>query len=203
MLVAVTRGNDVTATCWGGEDAVSIATRHATAIFTGKVDSIIPSDNGDITAVVTVKRVFKKANYDDVFEHLNAGERVRVRIIKNNASALKIKKYHASNFIEATLDLQPLTDNLNCSFSALDDYSFLSGVNFVKKLRVKDTKIFLVRKLEFRNKRLLTSVKQDPYMELDWPPLALKLDILDTISTAVKGKSTASISELKKWFSHF
>jgi hypothetical protein len=195
-LIVLTRGDDVTAACWDREDAVTIATRHAKAIFTGKVDSITPSDNGDVTAVILVKRILKKTNNVGVFEHLNAGERVRVRIIKNKASALKIKKYRAGNFVEATMDLQPLVDNLNCSFSVLDSYSFVPGVNFVKKLRVKDTKIFLVRKLEFRNKRLLTSVRQDPYMELDWPPLALKLDILDRISTAVKGKAMTSVSEL-------
>jgi hypothetical protein len=47
-----------------------------------------------------------------------------------------------------------------------------------------------VRKLESRSKRLLTSGKQDAAMELDSPPLALKLDMLDRVSAAVKGKIT-------------
>ncbi|XP_021933876.1 uncharacterized protein LOC110836708 isoform X2 [Zootermopsis nevadensis] len=188
LLITLTRGYDVTAACWDSKDAVSMATRHATAIFTGKVNSLTHSDNGEVTAVITVKRVFKKINNVGVFENLNAGESVRVRIIRSRTSILNVKKYHhVGKFTEAAVDLRPILDDLNCSSSVTGDYSVFPGVNFVKKLRVKDTKIFLARKLEFRREGLLTSVREDPYMELDWPPLPLKLDILDRISAAVKG----------------
>jgi len=193
LLIALTRGDDVTETCGDHDDAVTIATRHAAAIFTGKVDSLTSSDSGDVTAIIIVKRVLKKANDRGVFEYLNAGEKVRVRIIKNKASALKIRKYRTGKFIEATIDLQSLVGNLNCSFNVLDGFSVVPVTNFVKKLRVKDTKIFLVRKLEFRNKRLLTLGKQDPSLELDSPPLALRLDLLDRVSAAVRGKTMALI----------
>jgi hypothetical protein len=152
------------------------------------VDSISSSDNGDVTAVIIVKRVLKNANNGGVFEYLNAGGKVRVRIVK--ASALNVENFRDAEFKEAPVDLEPLAKKLNCSFSVLDGYSIVPRVNFAKKLRVKDTKIFFVRKLEFRNKRLLTSVRQDAAMELDSPPLALKLDMLDRLSAAVKGKAT-------------
>jgi hypothetical protein len=60
-------------------------------------------------------------------------------------------------------------------------------MEFMNKLRVNDTKIFLVRKLEFRNKRLLTSGREPFSMELDSAPLALKLDIMDRVTAAIKG----------------
>jgi hypothetical protein len=198
--IALSRGDDVTAACGNREDAVNIATRHAAAIFTGRVDSITSSDNGDVTAVIRVKRILKKSNDVGVFAYLNAGESVQVRIIQNKASSLNIKKYHSGKFTEATIDLQPLVDNLNCSFSVLDGYSVVPEMNFVRKLRVKDTKIFLVRKLEFRNKRLLTTVRRQPYMELDWPPLALKLDMLDRVSAAVKGKAHDNVNCFRPGF---
>jgi hypothetical protein len=125
-----------------------------------------------------------------VFEYLNRGGKVRVRIVKDKTPALKVKNFRNGKFIEATIDAKPLTNNLNCSVSVLDGYSIVPRNNFMKKLRVKDTKIFLVRKLEFRNRRLLTAGKQGTAMELDSPPLALKLDILDRVSAAIKGKTT-------------
>lgn len=189
VLVTLTGGNDVTAACSKQEDAVATATRRATAVFTGKVDSLSSTDNGDITAVITVKRVLKKTYDIGVFEYLSAGGKVRVRIVKNRASALKIENYHTGKFIEATVDLQSLAGNFNCSFSVSDMYSLVPRMEFLKKLRVNDTKIFLVRKLEFRNKRLLTSDRQPPSMELDSPPLALKLDMLDRVTAAIKGKA--------------
>lgn len=190
FVIALARGDDVTAACGYQDDAVTIATHHATAIFTGKVDSLSYSDNGDVTAVILVKRVFKKTYDGGVFEYLNGGGKVRVRIVKDKASALKVKQFHTGEFPEATIDIKPLTKNLNCSVSVLDGYSIAPRINFVKKLRVKDTKIFLVRKLESRSKRLLTSEKQDAAIELDSPPLALKLDMLNRVSAAVKGKIT-------------
>jgi hypothetical protein len=191
FVIALSRGDDITEACGYQDDAVTIATHHATAIFTGKVDSLSSSDNGDVTAVVTVKRVLKKTSDDGVFEYLNGGGNVRVRVVKDKkASELKVKKFRTGEFIEATIDLKSLTDNLNCSVSVLNGYSIIARINFVKKLRVNDTKIFLVRKLESRSKRLLTSGKQDAAMDLDSPPLALKLDMLDRVSAAVKGKIT-------------
>ena len=189
LLITLTGGNDVTAACSKQEDAVAAVTRRATAVFTGKVDSLSSTDNGDITAVITVKRVLKKTYNVGVFEYLSAGGKVRVRIIKNRASALKIENYHTGKFIEAAVDLQSLADNFNCSFGVSDGYSLVPRMEFMKKLRVNDTKIFLVRKLEFRNKRLLTSGRQPPSMELDSPPLALKLDMLDRVAAAIKGKA--------------
>jgi hypothetical protein len=188
FVIAVARGSDVTSTCGDHDDAVTIATQHATAIFTGKVDSFSSSDNGDVTAVIAVKRVLKKTHNGGVFEYLNAGGKVRVRIVK--ASALNVRHFRTSEFVEAPIGIEPLDNNLNCSFSVPDSYSIVPRINFVKKLRVKDTKIFFVRKLEFRNKRLLTSGRQDAALELDSPPLALKLDMLDRLSAAIKGKTT-------------
>jgi hypothetical protein len=107
--------------------------------------------------------------------------------MKNKASALKIENYNTGKFIEAAVDLQSLADNVNCSFSVPDDYSLVPRMEFMKKLRVNDTKIFLVRKLGFRNKRLLTSGRELLSMELDSPPLALKLDLLDRVAAAIKG----------------
>jgi hypothetical protein len=195
FVIALAHGDDVTTACGYRHDAVTIATHHATAIFTGKVDSLSSFDNGDVIAVIIVKRVLKETYDGGVFEYLNGGGRVRVRIVKDKASALKVKNFRTGDFTEATIDLKPLTNNLNCSVSVLDGYSIVPRINFVNKLRVRDTKIFFVRKLEFRNKKLLTSGREDAAMELDSPPLALKLDMLDRVSAAVKGKIT-----LKKLF---
>jgi len=189
LLLTLTGTNDVIAACNKQEDTVAAATRRATAVFTGKVDSLSSTDNGDIAAVITVKRVLKITYNFGVFEYLSAGGKVRVRIMKNNASALKIENFHTGKFIEAAVDLQSLADNVNCSFSVSDGYSFVPRMEFMKKLRVNDTKIFLVRKLEFRNKRLLTSGREPLSMELDSPPLALKLDMLDRVIAAIKGKT--------------
>ena len=195
LLITLTDGNDVIAACSKQEDAVAAATRRATAVFTGKVESLSSTNNGDIAAVITVKRVLKRTSDVGVFEYLSAGGKVRVRIMKNKASALKIANY-TDKFIEAAVDLQSLADNINCSFSVSDGYSVIQRMEFMKKLRVNDTKIFLVRKLGFRNKRLLTSGREPPSMELDSPPLALKLDMLDRVAAAIKGMAinTALVS---------
>jgi hypothetical protein len=195
LLITLTDGNDVIAACSKQEDAVAAATRRATAVFTGKVESLSSTNNGDIAAVITVKRVLKRTSDVGVFEYLSAGGKVRVRIMKNKASALKIANY-TDKFIEAAVDLQSLADNINCSFSVSDGYSVVQRMEFMKKLRVNDTKIFLVRKLGFRNKRLLTSGREPPSMELDSPPLALKLDMLDRVAAAIKGMAinTALVS---------
>lgn len=189
LLITLTVSNDVITACSKQEDAVAAATRRATAVFTGKVDSLSSTENGDIAAVITVKRVLKRTNNFGVSEYLSAGGKVRVRIMKNKASGLKIENYHTGKFIEATVDLQSLADDANCSFSVSDGYSLVPRTEFVKKLRVNDTKIFLVRKLEFRNKRLSRSGRDFPTMELDSPPLALKLDVLDRVAAAIKGRA--------------
>jgi len=189
LLITLTVSNDVITACSKQEDTVAAATRRATAVFTGKVDSLSSTDNGDIAAVITVKRILKRTFNFGVFEYLSAGRKVKVRIMKNKASALKIENHHAGKFSEAAVDLQSLADNVNCSFSVSDGYSLVLRTEFVKKLRVNDTKIFLVRKLEFRNKRLLTSGRELPSMELDSPPLALKLDMLDRVAAAIKGRA--------------
>jgi hypothetical protein len=189
LVISLARGDDVTAACGDQDDAVTIATQHATAIFTGKIDSLSSSDNGDVIADITVKRVLKKTYDGGESEYLNGGGKVRVRIVKDKASALKVKNFRTGKFMEAAVDLQPLANNLNCSFSVLHGYSTVPRIHFVKKLRVKDTKIFLVRKLEFRNKRLLALNRQGAaVLELDSPPLALKLDMLDRVSAAIRGK---------------
>lgn len=187
LFVTLTGSNGVIAPCSKQEDAVATATRRATAVFTGKVDSLSSTNNGDIAAVITVKRVLKRTYNVGVFEYLNAGGKVRVRIMKNNTSALKIENFHTDKLIEAAVDLQSLADNVKCSFSVSDGYSLVPRMEFMKTLRVNDTKIFLVRKLEFRNKRLLKSGREPPSMELDSPPLALKLDMLDRVAAAIKG----------------
>jgi len=189
LLITLTGSNDVTTACSNQEDTVATATRRAAAVFTGKVDSLSSTDNGDIAAVITVKRVLKRSYNFGMFEYLSAGGKVRVRIMKNKASALKIENYHTGKFIEAAVDVQSLADNVNCSFSVSDGYSLVPRMEFMKKLRVNDTKIFLVRKIEFRNKRLLTSGRELPSMELDSPPLALKLDMLDRVAAAIKGRT--------------
>jgi hypothetical protein len=188
FVIALSLGSDATSACGAQDDAVTIATHHATAIFTGKVDSLSYSDNGDVIAVITVKRILKKTYNGGVFEYLNGGAEVRVRIVK--ASAVNDKHFRIGKFIEVPVDLEPLANYLNCSFSAWDGHSVVPRINFVKKLRVKDTKIFFVRKLESRNKRLLTSGRQEALMELDSPPLVLKLDMLDRLSAAIKGKTS-------------
>jgi hypothetical protein len=189
LLVTLT-GGQVAATCNKQEDAIASATRRAAAVFTGKVDSLGSTGKGDITAVITVKRVLKKSYNVDVSEYLSAGGKVRVRVRKTKASALKFENYHTGKLTEAAVDLQSLVDNFNCSFSVSDGFWLVPRLEFVKKLRVNDTKIFLVRKLEFRNKRLLTSATESPSMELDSPPLVVKLEMLERVAAVIKGKTT-------------
>ncbi|PSN51940.1 hypothetical protein C0J52_06293 [Blattella germanica] len=148
--------------------AVAMTTENAAAIFTGKVDSLTSSESGDVTAVIQVKRILKKS---PKLKMLSAGDKVRVRVLKGNRSVGRPGKG-----LETLVDAEVPDDVLKCLCGEWYGFSVDRGNGFLRKLRLRDTKMFLVKK------------RMDASLELFTPPLPLKLDLLERVSIAIKAR---------------
>ena len=147
-------------------DTISASTSKAAAIFTGKVDLIMFSRSGEAIAEVIVKRVLKKSTK---LKFIISGDSVKVRVAKGKGLIYdEFKKV-----MESKVDVEVNDYLVNCLYGGMNGYF---GNGFLKKLRVNDTKIFMV------GERIEDS------LDLDAPPLSLKLELLDRISRAIKGK---------------